>query len=190
MARIAPQFTYGRYASVNSIVNHLFETAQPVTTADIGSQNGHNNDKYPRIVRNCEIILFGEPDMSLLACVNDFTFSVATRCTTCNAFLSRTTRFLQTPPIIAFNLGHLGHNLPSIDPDIVISCGDTRIRYVLQGVIYYSNNHFTCHVITSTGMVWFHDGMLTGQSLTYESDNLATICTDRATMAFYKIHCS
>jgi hypothetical protein len=34
-------------------------------------------------------------------------------------------------------------------------------------------------------MVWFHDGMFTGRSLLYETNNLTSISRDHAVMAFY-----
>ena len=62
----------------------------------------------------------------------------------------------------------------------------THIPYNLRGVVYFSDKHFTARMITNTGTVWFHDGMLTGSSLLYESQNLATVCTDRAILAVYR----
>ena len=35
------------------------------------------------------------------------------------------------------------------------------------------------------GMIWFHDGMLTGSSLIYEGQDINSITTETATMAFY-----
>ncbi|KAF9455951.1 hypothetical protein BDZ94DRAFT_1135828, partial [Collybia nuda] len=40
--------------------------------------------------------------------------------------------------------------------------------YCLRGIIYYGDNHFTARYITSGGQIWFHDGMITGQSMRYE----------------------
>ena len=34
-------------------------------------------------------------------------------------------------------------------------------------------------------MIWFHDGIFTGRSLVYESQDLNTITTENAVMAFY-----
>ncbi|KAF8221824.1 hypothetical protein L208DRAFT_1325867, partial [Tricholoma matsutake] len=35
-------------------------------------------------------------------------------------------------------------------------------------VIYYAAEHFTARFIARSGMVWYHDGLLTGRSLVYE----------------------
>ncbi|KAF8878573.1 hypothetical protein BD779DRAFT_1447632 [Infundibulicybe gibba] len=40
--------------------------------------------------------------------------------------------------------------------------------YSLRGIIYHGTDHFTARVITSSGAVWYHDGMLTGANLREE----------------------
>ena len=91
--------------------------------------------------------------------------------------------FVHTPALLAFDLDR---DVPSLDPVLQITCTNTRIPYNLRGVVYFSDEHFSAHVITNAGTVWFHDGMLTGSSLLYESQNLATVCTDRAILAVYR----
>ena len=59
------------------------------------------------------------------------------------------------------------------------------VCYNLRGVIYFDDNHFTEHVVSSTDMIWFHDGIFTGRTLIYESQNLNSINTQNAVMAFY-----
>ena len=87
------------------------------------------------------------------------------------------------PPLLAFDLGK---DAPFLDPVLWISCRDTRARYYsLRGIIYFENNHFTECVIINSRMVWFHDGMFTGRSLSYETNNLTSISRDHAVVAFY-----
>ncbi|KAF8222805.1 hypothetical protein L208DRAFT_1213142, partial [Tricholoma matsutake] len=57
--------------------------------------------------------------------------------------------------------------------------------YDLRGVIYYVANHFTARVITGSGMVWYHDGLLTGWSLVYESMALNKILHENAIIGIY-----
>ena len=102
---------------------------------------------------------------------------------TCNNYLTKYSTFVHTPPFLAFDISN-GSTL-SLDPVLWISCDNSRIRYNLRGIIYYDNQHFTERVITSTGMIWFHDGIFTGRSLVYESQDLNTITTENAVMAFY-----
>jgi hypothetical protein len=180
LARLSAEFTFGRYASVHSVTERLLKTCEPITTSNLYCPNSHVINRNPSPTSNCKIIIFGGP--SLQVCVDNFTIETASKCSTCNTYLSRVTTFVQTPPVLAFDLGN---NAPFLNPVLWISCRETRIRYSLRGIIYFENDHFTERVITRTGMVWFHDGMLTGRSLLYETDNLTSININHAVMAFY-----
>jgi len=116
--------------------------------------------------------------------MDNFTVCVSSKCSTCDACLFRKTSFVQTPPILVFDLGT---SIPSLSPELSITCGTTRVHYTLKGVVYLDNEHFTSCVITSTSMIWFHDGLLTGASLVYESQDISSISTDGAVMAFYTL---
>ena len=72
----------------------------------------------------------------------------------------------------------------SIEP-ILFLCDGNCVQYVLRGVIYFDNHHFTERIITGTGMVWYHDGIFAGRSLVYESQGLTAITSQNAVMAFY-----
>jgi hypothetical protein len=49
-----------------------------------------------------------------------------------------------------------------------VSINNAEVSYKLCGVIYFGDAHFTSHVISDNGMVWFHDGLETGQRLRYK----------------------
>jgi hypothetical protein len=34
----------------------------------------------------------------------------------------------------------------------------------LRGIIYYGTFHFTAHIISTDGTIWYHDGMTTGNT--------------------------
>jgi hypothetical protein len=116
---------------------------------------------------------------SLEDCMDNFRLELASRCVTCNIHLTKSTSFVQTPPILAFNISNHYNNgsTLSLDPVLWILCDNTNISYNLRGIIYYNNHHFTERVVTSTGMIWFHDGIFTGRSLVYESQELNSITT-------------
>ena len=40
-----------------------------------------------------------------------------------------------------------------------ISIEDQNHNYLLMAVVYYGNHHFTNHIITRDGRIWFYDGM-------------------------------
>jgi len=53
-----------------------------------------------------------------------------------------------------------------------------------QMVIYHGANHFTAHIVMATGLVWFHDGMVTGNFMEYECMLVnCTICRKKCAIA-------
>ena len=76
-------------------------------------------------------------------------------------------------------MDHISLNVLHIDADGI------RQQYKLHGIIYFSGEHFTSRIITSNGMVWFHDGIFTGSSLAYESLNVLSIPVQASTLAVY-----
>ena len=66
-----------------------------------------------------------------------------------------------------------------------LTCENLCKRYDLRGVIYYVADHFTARVITSSGMVWYHDRLLTGWSLVYEGMAPTQIPHENAIIGIY-----
>lgn len=185
LARLSQEFTFGIYTSIQSISEYLFHAEEIVTTSDISCPEGHNEigRNQQSSTSNYQIIVVGIAQISLQACMNDFSFELGSKCMTCDANLMKHTVFVQTPPLLAFDISN--GLIVSIKPVLWILCDGNRVRYVLRGVIYFDNQHFTERIITSSGMVWFHDGIFTGRSLVYESQGLTPITTENAVMAFY-----
>ncbi|KIL61491.1 hypothetical protein M378DRAFT_61371, partial [Amanita muscaria Koide BX008] len=42
------------------------------------------------------------------------------------------------------------------------------ITYNLRGIIYFGDYHYTSRMINKDGIVWFHDGIATGNSVIFE----------------------
>ena len=183
MARISQEFTFGSFASVQSIGEYLFSTQEVVTTSEVICSEGHNVRRDRRLSTNFQIIILGTTETSLQACIDNFTIELGSRCVTCDSHLMKHTTFVLTPPLLAFDIS-IASTL-SLDPVLWISCDNSRVCYNLRGIIYYDNHHFTERVVTSTGLIWFHDGIFTGRSPVYESHDLTSITTENAIMAFY-----
>ncbi|KAF8811300.1 hypothetical protein BYT27DRAFT_7089946 [Phlegmacium glaucopus] len=116
LARISQEFTFGSYASVQSIAEHLFRAQEIVTTSDIFCSDGHGTDGRDRrsSTSSYQIIILGSTESSLQACMDNFTLQLASRCATCNTHLMKRTTFVQTPPLLAFDLSN-GSTL-TLDP--------------------------------------------------------------------------
>ena len=184
LARVSQEFTFGSYASVQSIAEYLFRAEEIITSSDIFCPDGHaNNRDRQSSMYSYQIIILASTENSLQACMDNFTLQLASKCATCDSYLMKRTTFVQTPPLLAFDISN-GSRL-TLDPVVWILCDNSRIRYALRGVIYFDNEHFTERVVTSTGMIWYHDGIFTGPSLVYESQDTPSITIENAVMAFY-----
>jgi len=185
LARISTDFTFGHYTSVHQIIERFFKTPNAVTISDLMCPNGHVVNIHRSLTASCEIIVFAQPGTSLQHCVDNFTHSSASKCLTCDTCLLRKTSFVQTPPVIIFDFQGC---VPSLSPILWITCGEYgRVCYNLRGVIYYNDQHFTSRFVTGAGMIWFHDGILTGNSLIYEGQDIESITTESAVMAFFTL---
>ncbi|KAF8144565.1 hypothetical protein K438DRAFT_1631698 [Mycena galopus ATCC 62051] len=83
-------------------------------------------------------------------------------CSTCGNGLVVTSVLERFPP--CFYLSLSDKNI-LIDPAVTLNVGETKVRYVLRGVIYSGNLHFTCRVIKPNGSVWYHDDIETGNQM-------------------------
>jgi uncharacterized protein DUF6570/helitron helicase-like protein/PIF1-like helicase len=185
LARISQDFTFGSYACVQSIGDRLFRADEIITTSNVFCPDGHSTDSLRErrsSTSSYQILILDSTEISLQACVDNFTHQLASKCQTCDSYLMKRTMFVQSPPLLAFDISS---SALTLDPVIWISCLNSRFCYVLRGVIYFQNQHFTERVVTSTGMIWYHDGIFTGPSLVYESQDLTTIAMENAIMAFY-----
>jgi hypothetical protein len=98
------------------------QATAPVIVADITCPNGHNVDRNRSSTCNGEVIVFGRPGLSLQACLDDFVLTLHTRCPTCSSYLSHTSTFAQTPPLLAFDLGNNFDSTIPMDPVLEINC--------------------------------------------------------------------
>ena len=186
LASVSQEFTFGSYTSVQSIGDYLFHSEEIIATSDVFCPDGHSADRdRGSSMSSYQIIILDTTENSLQAFMDNFTLELASTCATCDSHLMKRTTFLQTPPLLAFDISNDSTSTLTLDPVISISCDNSQIRYVLRGVIYFDNHHFTERVITSTGMIWYHDGIFTGPSLVFESQDLTSITMENAVMAFY-----
>jgi len=162
---------------------------------------------------SCQMIVFGHPGISFQEYVDNFTVPLSSKCSTCSEVLCLLMPLLCLPS----TWGMVCHPW-------ILFCRSLALMLTfltVWGVVYFSNEYFTACMMTNTGTVWFHDGMLTGSSsgfffdswgcwgngnglnwylppttqlpvmenhwcsLVYESQDLATFCTDRAILAIY-----
>ncbi|KAF8874336.1 hypothetical protein BD779DRAFT_1476546 [Infundibulicybe gibba] len=89
--------------------------------------------------------------------VGSYSFSVptASTCPSCNSRLVRGFRYVGSPQILAFDLSN-GQSHP-LEQHRTLVVEERQYSYILRGIIYHGNDHFTARVITEGGGVWYHD---------------------------------
>ncbi|KAJ6489133.1 hypothetical protein C8R45DRAFT_765228, partial [Mycena sanguinolenta] len=58
----------------------------------------------------------------------------------------------------------------NIDTQIELQVKDSPVSYLLRGVIYLGDNHFTVRLIRRTGQCWYHDSQQQGGLLICEGN--------------------
>jgi hypothetical protein len=61
-------------------------------------------------------------------------------------------------------------HIPYTDVKINMSFKLYDKKYILRGIVYYGNNHYTSCIISEDNSVWYHDGMQTGNSMILKGD--------------------
>jgi hypothetical protein len=61
------------------------------------------------------------------------------------------------PDILIFNI----NNWIDIDISLTFIINTEVRKYILKGVIYLGDEHFTSRMIDNSGMIWYHDGIST-----------------------------
>jgi hypothetical protein len=86
------------------------------------------------------------------------------KCVSCHGEVNQITKFEIIPKVLVFAINH-----PSVgvSKKICFREGDNNVVFGLKGIIYTGDFHFTARVCTD-GVVWFHDGMVTGRNCKYE----------------------
>ncbi|KAF8228520.1 hypothetical protein L208DRAFT_1290976 [Tricholoma matsutake] len=86
----------------------------------------------------------------------------------------RKTTFQSHPPLIAFQWRG---EPPLLNTRLQINHNDIAKEYLLTGVIYYTNQHFTGHFLKSAGCSWHHDGMARSRALILQRPSQGQLAT-------------
>jgi hypothetical protein len=193
--QLIPQgFRWGAYTSVHSILRIWLKSRFPVLSSHLACRGGHRLNRMQWYTDNCIIGPGLNPAKSIQDHVRCLESDTPNSCTICNESVVRKFTFKQAPAILSFDLSDSLNEeqtrIPTFNSSITIEVNNQTFVYKLRGILYYGNGHFTSRIVTSTGHIWFHDGISTGSSTEYEGTltsihNLA-ICRSRvATAAIY-----
>ena len=89
----------------------------------------------------------------------------SSECRICHTHHVQRLNITYLPVLLAFELHRYDIY---IDHHLLITVNSESATYALKGMIYYGLHHFTSCFVSQHGMVWYHDGISTGQSLINE----------------------
>ena len=163
---LAPShFRWGQYASVPTLIDYLLTMPTTTTQSDFICKNGHISTRR-RTNNTCCLLAIGSTMSGSVAnWMKELKEESNLRCTSCTEKMAIQHQFLLPLPFIALDFSS---QQLQIDHTFHMSINNNEYAYKLQGIIYYAHSHFTARVIQNNGMIWFYDGIATGQSLEYE----------------------
>lgn len=179
-------FPYGQYTSVHSVLDNILSTIYPVLTSIVKCSMGHAVNRAVAQIKSAHILLLERDRRSVQDHVRNLSMPSGSRCRTCSRSLLCTLSFVNAPVFLAFDVSNV---TPSVDYSLEVPVEGRVTGYVLIGVVYYGEHHFTCRVVDGGRGVWFHDGISTGSQLLSEghldSVNFLSCRSKSATVILY-----
>jgi len=159
------KFPWGEFTSISDILGCIL-TTEYVTINTILTCPQHNTTLYTQ--NNSCLIIAGRFEIhSISHWMRNFCESSQHHCDVCHEKLKIVNNFCQALPILAFQFSG---QRPIIDSNITINVNGASASYTLRGVIYFGDYHYTSRIVNELGLVWFHDGIATGNSVIYEGN--------------------
>jgi hypothetical protein len=166
LCRIAPsQFAWGAFTSVASLVDYLLTMPTTAIQNDYICNNGHISTRRRTNNTCCLLTIASTPSNSVSNWMQELKEESNVTCGSCSEKMTIKHQLLLLLPFIAL---HFSNQQLQIDYNFHISINNEEFMYELRGIVYYGDSHFTARVISNDGLIWFHDGIATGQSLRYE----------------------
>ena len=172
------QFAWASFSSPCDIMPYLFSMPITTTATHLECDNGHTIPDVIRINDTCCVMSAGrfryKSVQDWMTLLKESTRHVCDECLQSTGTphnLYRHSKFTHILPLIALDFCT---QQIQIDHTITVRIDELEVGYILSGVMYYGNSHFTSRIIQANRMVWFHDGIATGKKMTYEGklDNL------------------
>ena len=188
--QLAPQyFAWGRFTAICPVIRYMFTL--PTDTMLYKYMCKNNHITQARTPDNTCLISAGN---TIYTSVSEWMSSMIEdtnkTCITCSEQLTLHHEFTFPLPFIALDFTG---RIIQLDPTFTIFINNTEASYNLCGIIYFGDAHFTARVICNKNMIWFHDGITTGQKLEYEgllhNDFQLNDCRNKEAIAAIYIPC-
>ena len=183
-------FPWGGYTGIQYILDYLLIMGHSVISSSVRCPNDHPLNAADLVASSCQIaVLHQSPNIQ--AFINDQSVECASCCRVCHSHIVRRHVFEDTPAVIAFDLSQ--HLISLLESVVITTVNGNRMTYKLRGVMYYLNNHFTSHIISEAGHMWYHDCISTGRQTVPEGSigdtELGTCRSGTAICAVYVTPC-
>jgi hypothetical protein len=188
MLKAPDLFGWGELTSLDYLLRYLLETSLSTLESCLICPQQHLVGAGPQIASTCCVLSAGAVSYSSIGSwVSNLGESTQHICPLCNDSVHMKFTFCQPWPLIAFEFPW---QHPIIDVRLIINLNGLDIQYILRGVVYFGQEHFTSRIISDAGLVWFHDGITTGRSVISEGhvdtvDSLNTCRGKQAAVAIY-----
>jgi hypothetical protein len=89
------------------------------------------------------------------------------RCPQCFSAMMQPISFKSVPSVLVFEIN--SRNI-KVSKTLKFEQGGETVVLDVRGLIYHGESHFTSRIIGTDGIVWYHDGMTTGDSCENEGN--------------------
>ena len=179
------RYAHGRYVSVADIVTRLLRYSSPVSRSSLVCANEHAFGRLQYSHSNVSLMSVAE---HFTGSLQDWSMAVRTRlrscCSVCSTPFFHVSSFLRLVPLIGFEL--VTSDGVEICRNIKLSVdrSSDTVSYSLFGVLYFADAHYMSRFVSSSGDVWFHDGLV-GSDMVFDGHvgDLSSLCSRGAAKA-------
>ena len=145
------KFPLGGFASVSDVLDCILATGSVTVKTLLTSAQHDTSARYPHLQNTSCMITAGANNISSINnwMANFWEYSQH-KCNICHDYLQMRNTICEVLPILAF---HFAGQKPVINSTIMININTVRAAYILRGVIYFGDYHYTSRMINEVGMV-------------------------------------
>jgi hypothetical protein len=159
------KFTWGRFTAAADILNYILATNDTTVTSIITCP--HDTSYYGADLESCLMDAGRGAKSSVRSWMTNWKEHSNHFCELCNDCRKIVMKICKVMPMIALDFTGQ-HQIPKIDVNFEININGVKVVYILRGIIYFGDNHYTSRIVNEDGLVWYHDGVATQNSVIYD----------------------
>jgi len=159
------KFPWGGFTAVADILNYILATNETTVNSIITCP--HDTSYYGTDLESCVMAAGRGAKSSVRSWMANWKEHSNHFCELCDDHRQIVMKICKVMPIVALDFTGQ-RKVPKIDANFEIYMNNERVVYILRGVIYFGDYHFTCRIVDEEGLVWYHDGIATQNSVIYE----------------------